>query len=690
MPTTWTVTSDGRRYLWKSWLHPRDRHGRFIETYAEIRTIAGMIGQVIGAGSRRGTVRVRRRRDRKEFDIPTTMLSVISRPGGGKPTSEQGPDVGELRSVRPRRPAAPRGLRGAQNNDVLAEWDADGLQNHLRSVFRRNSDDLDERYAVGVARWVLRKRGQDDKDPSAIDEVIDDAREAVGMRRTPGDDAVRALVGGQDTDPWDAETGRPFRARIWHRTNEESAASIRRTGFDPGGESATTPVFGPATYAGLNDRSGRDMDRSLRFQEGYEERLEATVMLENPLVVEARDDYTEEDLLWGDAPAEMVADALGMNLRDFVEEVTGQRENVGLANGNRIGQWLRRQGYDGIVYRERALSDMMGSQVVVFDRDAIALDGDDDDDDITDFRITALNPKVDVDNGPFTERSQVVPMRIKDMPATVQKRLQRFIDEYEIDTDAIEEEFYQALTNEEYRKFGSRWYREEMQAAARRIAEATEGMKHPVSWQDALALIAIFSARNTWEAQGTGNRWNEIHATRLAVQFASGAFDGLTARQIMTRANPKRTKVGSPNYWEFGYIRDKGFGYNGAAVLTGEMTRQEALGRAKRMSFYSNGLEPETNEDVTIDVWMANPIARHSNDKRDLEAWQSALSPGEPPQYLKDLGVNAAPVYVIMVELVRRAHERGVADGLWDADAVPSYTQAAAWLQQQMLERRGL
>lgn len=507
--TTLVVHTDGRRYRWKSWLHPRDRKGQFIETFAEVRTIAGMLGRVMGRGARNGTVRVRRHQDRKEFDIPSNMLEVLRRPGGKRPTPKQGPDVGELRSTRTKTPASPRGMRGAQNNETLAEWDSGGLRNHLAKMFRDNGDDLDDRYALGVAQWALFKDGRDRDDVAEIDRVIDDAREAAGLRRTPGDDYVQELM-AQDVD----------------------------------------------------------------------------------------------------------------------------------------------------------------------------------EDDVTDFRVTQLEPKGDVEVGALVEESRVTPMRVADMPASAQEKLQAFVDNYGIDTKAIEDEFYEALQNEEYRRFGAIWYREEMQATAKRIAEATRGMKHPVSWQDALALVAIFSARNTWEGKN-GNRWNEIHATRLAMAFASGAFDGLTARQVMDRADPKVTDRDSPDFWEFGYIRDKGFGLNGAALLLGEMNRDEALGKAKRKSFYSNGLEPDSNEDVTIDVWMANPLARYSTSNRTIQQWQSALSSGDPPKYLADLGIDASPVYMLMAEIVRRAHERGVADGLWDEGSVPSYTQAAAWIQQQVFERRG-
>lgn len=703
MATKYVVQPDGRRYIWKSWLHPRDAKGQFIETFAEVRSIAGMIGRVIGRGRRGGTVRVRRRGDDKEFDIPSRYLTVIARPGGKKPTSSPAPDVGELRQ-RASKPAARKRLRGAQPNETLEQWDADGLGEHLRAMFRDNGEDLDDRYALGVARWKLRKEGKDDRDPQVVDAEIDRARRSAGLDPTPGFDEVRMMMGAEqnvrtaddaglrnedvdtyrlplpklpqtlreaDADVWKAQTGRPFRAKVWHRTNKESAEVIRSEGFDPYSDAATDQIFGQAVYLGVDDDSSRLGEQNLRATEGYEERLDAYVSLRNPLVIEGVEDYDDDEVLSGSVVDELVANALGIPEYTLNERVTGNRDRP--PSRGQLREYLARQGYDGVVYRERSYSGMGGSQVVVFDADAVATDEE-------------MLPD---SGGLFTEDAAITQVRYDALPPEGKADVDAYIAKHGIDLDGMTDDFYEALTRPDLVEKGRDWYSAEMQQTAKRIADSTKGKKHEITWQDALALVAIASGRNKWVAKD-GTRVNERTVQRLVDKWASGDLDGLTAQQIMDAANPKtREAFDEDQRWTFGYIYGKGYGYNMAAFLTGEMTRDEALTGPKRRSFFSNGLEPGENMDVTVDVWMANAIARFSRGDLTLKEWQTEIGKKYPKKNEK-YGFYSSIAYFIVAESVRRAHERGVADGLLRPGDVPSVTQAVAWYRQQERDREGV
>ena len=78
-----------RRSVWREDLHPRDKNGRFIETFAEVRIWGGGVGRVVAmAGG--GRVEVERN-DGKRVVVDAGNVEVIKSPGGDAPDAPAAP-----------------------------------------------------------------------------------------------------------------------------------------------------------------------------------------------------------------------------------------------------------------------------------------------------------------------------------------------------------------------------------------------------------------------------------------------------------------------------------------------------------------------------------------------------------------------------------------------------------------------
>jgi hypothetical protein len=248
--------------------------------------------------------------------------------------------------------------------------------------------------------------------------------------------------------------------------------------------------------------------------------------------------------------------------------------------------------------------------------------------------------------------------RLADLPEKARKRVEAWCESNGFDVDAAADDMLRAFDDPATVAAGERWYREEFGSAARGLAE-----RQGISVEEASAAIAITSARTRW-ADAEGNLINVRTAERFYQDAAAGKYDGMTAAEAAAAV---------PN----GYLMQRGFGQNVIAMIKGEQTIDEAVTGAKRRSFFNNGTNPDTDQSVTMDVWMGQFMVR--NSAMDIGKVQSALS-GSVPAYLSSAGHDVSVGYFALREATMRAHDRAVASGKVPERWLPMQTQATAWV----------
>ena len=270
--------------------------------------------------------------------------------------------------------------------------------------------------------------------------------------------------------------------------------------------------------------------------------------------------------------------------------------------------------------------------------------------------MEGANPEV------FSADGRVLPgvsvVRLDDLPDSVRKKIDSYIQKYDIDIDGMADTILSAFGNPDVVEVGRNWYKNEFQAGAKKLAEKTGYPEDVVT-----AVIAITSARNRWSTKD-GGRPNLETAEAFIQAHKRGLFDNATSideiRQVFTE-----------------YPMGNGFGWNVVQLLNGNMTIDEAVTGTKRRSFYNNGLDPDNSENITVDVWMGAFLAQNSSI--DPDKIGNALSSSNPPRYLSDLGMSATPAYLMVTEATMRAHQRAIALGYVEDTWLPHQTQAAAW-----------
>jgi polyhydroxyalkanoate synthesis regulator phasin len=270
--------------------------------------------------------------------------------------------------------------------------------------------------------------------------------------------------------------------------------------------------------------------------------------------------------------------------------------------------------------------------------------------------MEGANPEVFSPDGRVLSGVSVV--RVDDLPDAARKKIDDYIQKYDVDVDGMADKILSALANPDIAEVGRAWYKNEFQAGAMRLAEKTG---YPIDV--VTAVVAITSARNRWST-ADGGRPNLETAEKFLEAHKNGLFDNVTsideARKVDT-----------------GYLMGNGFGWNVVRLLKGELSIDEAVTGTKRRSFYNNGLDPDNSENITIDVWMGVFLAQNSS--LDPDKVGNALSSSSPPKYLSDLGMSGTPAYLLVSEATMRAHARAIALGYVEDTWLPHQTQAAAW-----------
>lgn len=269
--------------------------------------------------------------------------------------------------------------------------------------------------------------------------------------------------------------------------------------------------------------------------------------------------------------------------------------------------------------------------------------------------------------GPDDLSKVVSPPQIKRLDQFGEKAregLDKYIADNDIDMDGIADDILTGFENPDLIDKGERWYREEFNKNAHKLAEEFD-----VPVETAAAVIAITSARTKWrytDAKTARTIYKNLDVARNFLRlWRDGAFDGMSSEEA---AKTVRT----------GYIPNKGFGQNVIGLLKGELTIDEAVTGAKRRSFYDNGMFPDTSMSITNDVWMSVYLANHSSMS---EKTAQAVLSGDGPLYLQEEGVHAKPGYLILSEAIMRAHEQSIERGLVPSTWLPHQTQALAWVK---------
>lgn len=281
-------------------------------------------------------------------------------------------------------------------------------------------------------------------------------------------------------------------------------------------------------------------------------------------------------------------------------------------------------------------------------------------------RVTPID-EFELDGVPDDLSKVVSPPQIKRLDQFGEKAregLDKYIADNDIDMDGIADDILTGFENPDLIDKGERWYREEFNKNAHKLAEEFD-----VPVETAAAVIAITSARTKWrytDAKTARTIYKNLDVARNFLRlWRDGAFDGMSSEEA---AKTVRT----------GYIPNKGFGQNVIGLLKGELTIDEAVTGAKRRSFYDNGMFPDTSMSITNDVWMSVYLANHSSMS---EKTAQAVLSGDGPLYLQEEGVHAKPGYLILSEAIMRAHEQAIERGLVPSTWLPHQTQALAWVK---------